>query len=180
MAPKFILGVYDIRDPHVILFLVAIDELGHQQLAGGRGIGGPGRGVAGAPPGSRALPGSRTGESPGPRHRGTAESSAWKEGRPRDRGGPASGRGSAAREVRGGGAPLVGRSSAGVGRGSAGVREGCRRRRRPTVEGRHRRAGGAPPASGRDALQERETRCGREENSRRKIGKQICWANRYR
>jgi len=29
MAPKFILTVYDIEDPHVIFFLVAIDQLEH-------------------------------------------------------------------------------------------------------------------------------------------------------
>jgi hypothetical protein len=47
MAPKFFLAIYDIRDPRVILFLVAIDELGHPYLAARRSVAGQGRGVAG-------------------------------------------------------------------------------------------------------------------------------------
>jgi hypothetical protein len=47
MAPKFILAIYDIRDPRVILFLVAIDEFGHPYLAAGRSVAGRGRGDAG-------------------------------------------------------------------------------------------------------------------------------------
>jgi hypothetical protein len=35
MAPKFILAVHDMWDPRVILFPVAIHELGHQQLVDG-------------------------------------------------------------------------------------------------------------------------------------------------
>jgi hypothetical protein len=47
MAPKFILAIYDIRDPQVILFQVAIDELGHPYLAARRSVAGRGKGVAG-------------------------------------------------------------------------------------------------------------------------------------
>jgi len=40
MAPNFILVVYDIKDPHVISFLIAIEELGHRYLHAGSRWGG--------------------------------------------------------------------------------------------------------------------------------------------
>jgi hypothetical protein len=52
MTPKFILIIYDMRDPCVILFLVAIDELGHGSRRR-EGSCRSGRGVAAEEGGSR-------------------------------------------------------------------------------------------------------------------------------